>query len=77
MEGKRTSPAVTELVFEGIAKIDSEYDFTVLSAVRALQIQSGLPPLTRSGSRSCLERAMEEIIEGKIEIKPQDETSLD
>jgi len=73
MEQKKRRLGPTDLVFKGIGKIGSEYDFTVLIALRALQIQSGLPPLSRSGSRDCLEMAIEEVIEGKVKIKPKDE----
>ncbi len=78
MERDKQGLGLTELIFEGMAKIGSEYDFTVLTAARALQIQSGLLPFSRSGGKGCLEMAIEEIIEGKVEIKPDDgELSLE
>ncbi len=73
MEREKQGLGLTDLIFEGMAKIGSEYDFTVLTANRALQIQEGLPPFSRSGGKGCLEMAIEEIIEGKVEIKPDDE----
>ena len=65
--------SVVELVPLGVSKIGSEYDFTVLTAGRALQIQSSLMPFSRSGGKSCIEIAIEEILEGKVGIKPKDE----
>ena len=73
MEQERRRRGITDLVFDGISKIGSEYDFTVLMAGRALQIQSGLPPFSRSGGKGCIETAIEEIIEGRVQIKPKDE----
>ena len=72
MEQERRRRGITDLVFEGISKIGSEYDFTVLMAGRALQIQSGLPPFSRSGGKGCFETAIEEIIDGRVEIKPRE-----
>ena len=73
MEQEKRKLRVTDLIFDGIEKIGSEYDFTVLTAGRALQIQAGLLPFSRSGGKSCVEMAIEEIIEGKVKIKPKDE----
>ena len=73
MEHERRRHRLTDLIFDGIEKTGSEYDFTVLTASRALQIQAGLLPFSRSGSKGCLEMAIEEIIEGKVEIRPKDE----
>ena len=73
MEQKVRRRGITELVFDGIIKIGSEYDFTVLTASRALQIQDAMPPFSRSGGRSPIEMAIEEIIDGRVEIKPQEE----
>ena len=73
MEQEKRKLRLTDLIFEGTDKIGSEYDFTVLTARRALQIQAGLPPFSRSGGKGCLEMAIEEIIDGKVEIKPKDE----
>jgi len=73
MEHEKQRLRLTDLIFDGIEKIGSEYDFTVLTASRALQIQAGLMPFSRSGGKGSLEMAMEEIIEGKVEIRPTDE----
>ncbi|MBN1591663.1 MAG: DNA-directed RNA polymerase subunit omega [Candidatus Coatesbacteria bacterium] len=73
MEQERRRRGVTDLIFDGISKVGSEYDFTVLSAGRALQIQSGMLPFSRTAGKGPLETAIEEIIEGRVEIKHQDE----
>ncbi|HUT04693.1 MAG TPA: DNA-directed RNA polymerase subunit omega [bacterium] len=73
MEEDRRGGTVVELVPMGVRKIGSEYDFTVLTAGRALQIQSGLLPFSRGGGKSCIEIAIEEILEGKVGIKPKDD----
>jgi len=73
MRQEKRRREVTDLIFEGMRKIGSEYDFTVLTSSRALQIEDGLPPFSRSGRRSSLEMAIEEIIKGKVEIKPKGE----
>ena len=73
MEEDRRGGRVVELVPLGVSKIGSEYDFTVLAAGRALQIQSGLLPFSRGGGRSCIEIAIEEILEGKVGVKSKDE----
>jgi len=73
MEEDRRGGRVVELAPMGISKIGSEYDFTVLAAGRALQIQSGLLPFARGSGKSCIEIAIEEILEGKVGIKPKDE----
>ncbi len=75
MEEDRRSRSIVELAPMGISKIGSEYDFTVLAAARALQIQSGLLPFSRGGGKSCIEIAIEEILEGKVGIKPKDDES--
>ena len=72
MEQERRRRGITDLVFSGISKVGSEYDFTVLAASRALQIQDGMPPFSRSGGKSPIETAIEEIIDGRVEIKPQE-----
>ena len=69
-EGRRRG--ITDLVFDGIGKVGSEYDFTVLTASRALQIQDGMPPFSRSGGKSPIEMAIEEIIDGRVEIRPRE-----
>jgi len=64
--------SIPELVLEGIEKVGSEYDFAVLLGKRALQIQSGLTPFSGAGKGS-LGMAVEEIVEGKVQIKPKEE----
>ncbi|MCD6326487.1 DNA-directed RNA polymerase subunit omega [bacterium] len=62
---------ITELIFKGIDMVGSEYDYVSILARRALQLQSGQMPFAGSGRRSNLEKAMEEIVSGKVTVMPR------
>ena len=59
---------------ELIERMGNSYDLVVAAAERAKQLRNGARPLVDIESRNPLTIALQEIAEGKIVLKPPDET---
>lgn len=56
-----------------LSKIQNNYGLTVILAKRVRELRRGARPLIETKSKSPVEIAMEEIAQGKIEVKYEEE----
>lgn len=58
-----------------LKRCGSIYRLVILAAKRAKELAEGTPPLVDTGSRKATTVALEEILQGKVLYKPDDETA--